>query len=89
MPTRFLTLAQRARFALPPQAMSEDDLAKAFTRDGSYFRMGLLKRTFNPYEGILFRSAPRPRSETINPEGNVYPKHPEREKSPERRWEAP
>jgi len=28
-------------------------------------------------------------SETINPEGNVYPKHPEREKSPERRWEAP
>ena len=25
----------------------------------------------------------------INPEGNVYLKHPEKEKSPERRWEAP
>lgn len=34
MPTRFLTTAQRARFARLPQSLPNDDLAKAFTLDG-------------------------------------------------------
>lgn len=35
MPTRFLTTAQRARFARLSETLSEDDIAKAFTLDGS------------------------------------------------------
>ena len=35
MPTRFLTTAQRTRFARLPQSPSEDDLVKAFTLDGA------------------------------------------------------
>jgi TnpA family transposase len=38
MPTRFLTTAQRARFARLPQSPSEDDLVKAFTLDEADLR---------------------------------------------------
>jgi TnpA family transposase len=39
MPTRFLTAAQRARFGRLPEALSYDDMAKAFTLGGEDLRM--------------------------------------------------